>query len=556
MRLINKICVAAYEIGLLGTFLLAILAPIHGQLTKHFDLIQTIDATHAKISGDVSAIPDEAELNIYRFNYDWKAKLGVAYLQSKSGNEAIISFDPKQMAWPVGVQSRIKAGADGRFFLTIGTDVGVASGDNFGIFENRKLLGTVQATGVEAKRTYLTSANFLDKQKSGGLVAAYYSIPTQATYFESQTMYRIEMLLIFGVFFVYLLIFFSTKKSPFVLVGEWLKTKIKLPKNLIFWLVNILAAIPFVWFMSNMPLRLMAYVSQKFFGVFVDADTLVNHFVNYLYIIVGIFYFYYLFRKLKSPILAFWRLISYKKPLQVKEDSFKRGLLLWAFYLIIVYAFAATLIGFLKGDIAAMKQIGWPAPSQEAAFEFIKFGVWALTIVGCLLGYGHSVVSILWKKYVRNLDFTVVGWLTNGFCYPLFGVVIWQMTASFTGIDPIITDGPLQSLMFFLGVWLNVFYMLTIWNLGPMFGLMVDKGVRTSGFYSVVRHPSYTLEVLMFFVTELVGLTTGTEWLVISMYFFIYWIRSEREDNFMSHSNPEYVEYKNDTEYKFIPGIY
>ena len=60
----------------------------------------------------------------------------------------------------------------------------------------------------------------------------------------------------------------------------------------------------------------------------------------------------------------------------------------------------------------------------------------------------------------------------------------------------------------------------------------------------------------MFLVTELVGLSSGMAWLGISVYFFLYWIRSEREDNFMWYSNPEYTEYQKVTPYKFIPGIY
>ncbi|MBI5754431.1 hypothetical protein HZA40_04785 [Candidatus Peregrinibacteria bacterium] len=556
MRFLNKICLIAYEIGIIGTFLLAVLAPLHGQFTKHFDLIQTIDETHVKIAGDVSTIPEEAALNIYRFHYDWKAKLGVAYLQSKTDNEAVISFDPKQMAWPIGVQSRVSVAPDGRFFLTVGSDQGVEVGDSFNIFENKNRLGNADVSAVEKQRAFLSSTDFLKNLKLDNLVAENYTIATQATYFQSQTMYRVELLLIFGVFFIYFMVFVATKKSPVILLTAWLKNRIKLPRKLLFWVINMLVAIPFIWFMSNMPMRLIFFVMQKVLGVYVNGEAVISGFVPYLYSLGALAYFYYLFGKHKSPILAFWHLISYKKPLDGKNNSLKRGIFIWVLYMIIVYAFASILLRFLKGDLAAMRQIGWPAPSREAAFEFIKFGVWSLTVVGCLIGYGHSVISILWKKYARNLDFSVVGWLTNGFCYPLFGVIIWQMIPSFTGVDPIITDGPLQSLMFFLGVWLNVFYMITIWNLGLMFGLMADKGVRKSGFYSVVRHPSYTLEVQMFFVTEIAGLTTGTEWLVISMYFFLYWIRSEREDNFMSYSNPEYVEYKKEAEYKFIPGVY
>jgi len=173
-----------------------------------------------------------------------------------------------------------------------------------------------------------------------------------------------------------------------------------------------------------------------------------------------------------------------------------------------------------------------------------------------LVGYGHSILSVLWGKRIRNLDFTITGWLTNGFCYPLFGVLIWQMVPSFVGLDPVITQGPWYYFMLVMDFALNFLYMITIWNLGTMFGVMTDKGVRRTGFYAVVRHPSYTLEVLMFIAIEMIGFSTGKQWLVIGMYLFIYYLRSEREDNFMGNSNPEYLSYRTQTPYKFFPGIY
>jgi protein-S-isoprenylcysteine O-methyltransferase Ste14 len=80
--------------------------------------------------------------------------------------------------------------------------------------------------------------------------------------------------------------------------------------------------------------------------------------------------------------------------------------------------------------------------------------------------------------------------------------------------------------------------------------------VRTSGYYAVVRHPSYTLESLMFVMLELKGLTTGAQWLPMGMYLFTYYLRSEREDHFMSVSNPQYPNYRQNVPFKFIPGVY
>lgn len=422
MHLCNKICSITYELALLLTLLLVILAPIHAASTQHFTVVQKIDARHAVITGDMQGMHEGTMLKLYRFNPYWKLKLGNAGLEEIHGTEALISFDPLLLSWPVSTPNE-------------------------------------------------------------------YAYRTQATSFENRELSGLEIFLTLVIILTYFLLFFTYKESTFLRISK------KIPE-----------------------FSLPTFITL--------------------------------------PFSHFWKFISYKNIGVIKHVTWKRGLSMWALHLIIVYVFGSTLFGFLRGNIQAIKFIGWPVTSYEMFFELAKYYTWSFTIVGCLIGYAYSICSILWGKYIRNLDFTVTGWVTNGLCYPFLGVYIWQTLPSFTGPDPIITDGPLFLLMLVMGLVLNMLYMLTIWNLGTMFGVMTDKGVRKSGFYSVVRHPSYTLEVLMFFVTELIGLTSGIHWLVISTYFFIYWIRSEREDNFMLYSNPEFEAYTKAVPYKFIPGIY
>jgi len=476
---VNRISSILYELAVLLTLLLAVLAPMHAASTRHFTVTELLDTNHAVITGNFMGMRTGTPLKLYRFNPDYKLSLGSASLDSIRGNTATISFDPNALAYPVSTPSG-------------------------------------------------------------------YAYRTQATSFENRTLSGVEIVLTLGTILLYFAFLLRYKQSPFLAVSA-LCTRVQFSRVVLFWIPAILLIIPFVWFITKMPLY--------FFGYFIFHKS-PDPILPLMYVLVGILCYGYLFAYRKSPILAFWRWISYKGVGVVRKVTFKRGLLMWTLHLIIAYIFAYTLFGFLRGNMQAAARIGWPAPSLEAFFELLKFYIWSLTIVGCLIGYGYSLLSILWGKYIRNLDFTVVGWLTNGFCYPLFGVIIWQMVPSFTGLDPIITDGPLFLLMLVMGLVLNLLYMFTIWNLGTMFGVMTDKGVRIWGFYSTVRHPSYTLEVLMFFVTELVGLTAGIHWLAILMYFFIYFIRSEREDNFMLYSNPEFEPYTKITPYKFIPGIY
>ncbi len=558
MKVLQKACSVAVEVTLLLFFVLIVLAPFHAMSTRHLTVSQTIDATLAEISGDVQGLERGDRVTLYRFNHDWKAPIGEATVEEVAPTSAKIRIDPRDLTWPVGRHGIVTPNADGKSFVSIGSAQGFAEGDVLNLFRDRVNVGQAQILHAEDSRSEIRIPRGVDAA-AGPLTASEFTYATQVTLFKNPLLSAIEMSAIALALFAYAITAVRSKRSPFIVLGENLR-RIRVPRTHAFWLVHLAVGIPFTWFLAKMPLYLggyiVSYVSSHFFAHYLYPYTMIDAVLPVAYGIIAILYYGYLSLYRKSPILAFWKLISYQGRSSVGKVSFKRGLMLWALHLIIVYAFGATLLGFLRGDIAAAIAIGFPAPTIEAAFEQAKFIIWALTVVGVLIGYGYSVISILWGKYIRNLDFTVTGWLTNGFCYPFLGIVIWQMTPAFTGVDPIITGGPLLYLMLVLGLVLNLLYMFSIFNLGILFDLMTDKGVRTSGFYSVIRHPNYTLEASMFFVTELVGLAAGVQWLGLSMYVFLYWIRSEREDNFMEWSNPEYAAYQKTTPWKFIPGIY
>src|SRR3989344_2294906 len=427
------------------------------------------------------------------------------------------------MRWQLGRHGTVVR-EDDEWVVSIGSRLGFKKGDAVSVFRGRENLGLATITSVENDTSTLELP--LGLKEASSLVVSEYRFATQAAW-QSSSFSIVEGFIIVIFFAMYVSWYVYKRQSPLRALGEYLRG-MRLPQAVRFWPVNIVAIVPFAWFMAKMPLYLGAHLIELlsgYAGETIRLEQLADTLFPYAFgVLLAVSYGFLLWKR-RSPILAFWRILSYKKPSAVQKLSWKRGLVLWALHLIIVYVFGWTLISFLVGDIAAARAIG-PNPGSLAELaDFWKYVIWALTVVGVLFGYGYSVVSILWGRFIRNLDFTITGWLTNGFCYPFLGVVIWQMVPSFTGPDPIITSGPLALFALILGFVLNLLYMLSIWNLGTMFDLMADKGVRNSLFYSVIRHPNYTLESMMFFVTELVGLSSGLAWLGISVYFFLYWIR-------------------------------
>ncbi len=603
MKAFNLFCRVGYESTMLLFLLLIILIPIHRSATRHFNIDHTFNSCCVSFHPDENVPIREMDLlPVYRLQPGLQFELGKVRLEELIKNEALCSFDPSDFRWPMGRQGRIVEDVSGTIKVDMGTNLAFSPGNILYLFQNRDIVGTIEIQKVfdsySLARVLQCSVHDLR-----GLTASEYTVATQVAFFSNRWLARGEAFIFFMICVAYVWAFWKWKLSPLIVAGGWLKNRIKVfPWEYFRIPFHLLMGIPFVWFISN----LFALSVSHFLPLFMNlcstnkitqiiwlqmAPWFVEH-VRYLYVLGGILYCVYIYGKRSSPILAFWNSISYHagKKMRLRGHS----IVIWFLHLVIAYAFATTLTSFLAGNLNAMLDLAWPNSgvrcmgflsysdlhsslqwfaslgkvitfmlthrpqflSLALLLQVLNYILWSLTIVGCLYGYGHSVLSFLWGKRIRNLDFSLVGWLTNASCYPLFGVVIWRMFPSAAGIDPVATQGPCYYLMLFLGFFSNLLYTLSIWNLGTMFGVMTDKGVRTTGFYSVVRHPSYTLESIMIFSMAMISFTKGIHWIGAGMWFLLYFLRSEREDNFMSCSNPLYIPYTKHSPFKFIPGIY
>ncbi|MBN1612052.1 MAG: hypothetical protein JW940_35805 [Polyangiaceae bacterium] len=269
-------------------------------------------------------------------------------------------------------------------------------------------------------------------------------------------------------------------------------------------------------------------------------------------------------------------------------------LVAWTLHLFVFWAFAHALTGFMAADVnvalgflipddSALKLPGmvvtnpnsivrwlratasnlgvlWHTGPAAVTFEqataIIRFLIYAAAIAGCMIGYVHSVLKAFSWTSIRNVDFTPLGWLTAAMCYsPLLGYVVWTVIPFPLSQVPAITQGPLFYAMLVVELLLNIFYTMSLYNMFTKFGVLVDKGMVDSGFYSMVRHPSYTLEAFMLIMVYARMLQTGLPWLGVLVLCALYWLRSEREDAFMSGSNPEYARYKELVPHKYIRGL-
>ena len=93
-----------------------------------------------------------------------------------------------------------------------------------------------------------------------------------------------------------------------------------------------------------------------------------------------------------------------------------------------------------------------------------------------------------------------------------------------------------------------------IMSLGRSFGVVpANRGVRTNGLYSIVRHPIYACYMLF----DIAFITVRFSWfnlLIFSTFCLALYLRGVYEERFL-RTDPAYRDYANRIRYMFLPGI-
>lgn len=594
---VDLVCRHAFTLALAAAAWLLLLAPLHQAGTHHVNISRTLadQRVEAPLPAGRAGVEVGDELPVFRFNPNWKRDIGWVRVESVDDGVIVASYDPDGFAWPMGVQGQVVSMSGEEATLNIGSEVGLLLDQLVKVFDGRRQVATLRIV-------YLDNGRALARPEPGtertvalrdlvGMTATRYSVPNQLAWLAYGEIAALEWISGALVLGLWLWSWFSPLPGRGLaaaagVLAATVRRLGGLPHART--ALHVLVGPAVVWALGRFLWLAVLYVVASALhevGVRIPQlsdGTLGDAGQPVVWLLGAALYYGTLERTGRSPVAVLWDRIRYKK-VDLSWLPVPRGFVLWCLHLVVFWFFASTLTGFLGGNLTAIGKLGWAgaelsfrdlgraseslghmlthAPaitSADQVFSMVRYSLWSLTICGCLFGYGHTVASILWtRKAIRNMDFTVAGWITNGMCYgPLFGVVLWKLLPDLSGVDPIIADGPLLWAMRSVELLLNLLYTLSIWNLGKMFGVMVDKGVRTTGFYSVVRHPSYTLEAFMFISMELAGFTGPLQWIAGGSYLFKYWLRSEREDVFMGVANPDYVEYRKAVPYKFLPGIW
>lgn len=592
-------------IGLLLTLSLTILIliPIHRAFTDHIPL------PHVSPDGSFSFdIPERAnlkvnqDLTLYRFHEGFRVELGSIKIEKITNGTAFCRLNRESLIFPVGRQGYIASQNGPNLTVYLGPDHTFNFNDRLNIFKEGENIGSLQLTNtarpIAEARIISLKRNVIDEHVDfSRLPVSEYTVATLIVVNNHGIwLVLFETLIFAGIIILELWIYRRFKIGTIAYVGQiCISHWCRMPPNLRKFgsaIATLLFSVPFSIFGG----LFLYYFLQKFTPIMKISSA--RELLYYgLILSIGFLYFFILIRFRRFPPIYIWEKMKYV-PQRYLSKLFKSKravqFAIWFLHLFVAYAFAFALFGFLSSNINSMVEYLFPNElpltlkhanlqnpwsilewmtltahnfmlltqhgiaklSIDHFFALLRLFLWSITIVGCLLGYVHSVIKIGSLTSIKNVDFTILGWFTNAICYgPLLGSILWRIAPSAEGALPIITDGPVFYVMLVTEFLLNLLYTASIWNMFTKFGVMVDKGLVKSGFFGIIRHPNYTLESFMFLALSLRGISTLSNAFGVSFYFLIYWLRSEREDVFMNASNKDYAKYKEDVPYKYIRGL-
>lgn len=580
--MLNRIAKNLYVLGLLLALGTIAGVPLHA--------LGTATVTIRRVLPDRFEVADGGQLSVgarvpvFRYSNDWRSEIGHGQVVQRRGNIALVAYDADDFIWPLGQQGTILSTEGRRVQIDIGQNVDLLRGDILFSYDGVTPTGRLRVERVSEESALAVVTGGAARP---GQVVTPFSVVNRVSWFGPSWAHSVEWLAIGALLALWL--WSAVSPLPGKALGRCgaaLRSRVSNLGPRARLAGAVLLAPLVIVVVGRVGWNTLTYLSFRLLELahFAPSEGLRPFHpkgLPYAYVAVGVAYFGWLLRKQGSPITALWRALA-RPPEWMNTTGIPRALVLWVMHLTIFYAFGSTLTEFLRGNFNAICTFAYPG--QNLSFNTVhqakdaiehmlahpvtwgppartlsiaRYALWSLTILGCLLGYLHAVASISWKVSIRNVDFTLTGWIVNGICYgPLLGMALHQSLPQAAELVPAVSDGPWMWLAALTELLLNVLYTLSIWNLGTMFGVMVDKGVRRTGFYSVVRHPSYTLEGLMFVMLLLPGLSSPALWLAALAYPIKYWLRSERDDVFMSGSNPEYADYQKQVPNKLVPGLY
>jgi protein-S-isoprenylcysteine O-methyltransferase Ste14 len=232
-------------------------------------------------------------------------------------------------------------------------------------------------------------------------------------------------------------------------------------------------------------------------------------------------------------------------------------------YIVIVF-FLSLMIKFLALEFDGFeKALNTILSFNSNSSFFDKYSAYYLMlyhllfVVDVSLGIiGYTVASRWLDNRTKSVDMTMGGWIVALMCYPPInsGFTLKFIDYNMPSTHPVITSEigkmivmALILLLFTIYVWATIAFSFKFSNL-------TNRGIVTTGPYSIVRHPAYISKNLAWWLDNSFVLSNFSAAAALFAWNVIYILRALTEERHLL-KDPKYQAYCHKVKYRFIPGL-
>jgi protein-S-isoprenylcysteine O-methyltransferase Ste14 len=372
-------------------------------------------------------------------------------------------------------------------------------------------------------------------------------------------------------------------KQNYIINGWFKADKTKIKKTSIHLMISTLyryTTLLIVFYLIFFIVNKHYYFSDNSFEI---AKTFFNDFLG-VYITFGIPYIFLTLKYKQSlkfdfndysiNLMLFFRgLLYYIYGFFIKKKSYLRRAKTTTFskrvrkilltYLVILF-FLTLMINFLGNEYSQLdKAIDILLSLNNRSSFFDRYNAYYVMLYHLIFFVdvslaiiGYTFASRWLDNRTKSVDITLGGWIVALMCYP-------PMNSGFAGkfinyslpeTHPVITSEIGRMIIMALTLLLFSIYVWSTIALSFKFSNLTNRGIVTTGPYSIVRHPAYISKNLAWWLENTFVLSNF--WAAVALFGWniIYILRALTEERHLL-KDPKYQAYCRKVKYRFIPGV-
>ncbi len=327
---------------------------------------------------------------------------------------------------------------------------------------------------------------------------------------------------------------------------------------------------PFILNLILIWLAILFYRTTNYYTNFLRHDTqLILLTLAITYTVFGFIYYSVCPRKETKGviILSILKKITTKvykyltAPMVITDKITKKEKIICLFILVKIF-FLPIMLNFFLSNLHVAKNQFLNFPSFTSLLTINSFNVILFPFLISLIflidtlwfSFGYTLEAEFLKNKIRSVEPTILGWVVALICYPPFNAMFTRYTNWYADIHIIFSNNLITFAMKISILTLLLIYVSATLSLGAKCSNLTNRGIVTTGVYSIIRHPAYISKNLAWWLV-VIPIASWPAIISMSIWSFIYHLRTLTEERHLIQ-DPDYITYCQKVKYKYIPYVY